>query len=944
MNIVCSSEEKGLLIKTRGNSNPHGKPKIYFACHPEDFGHCFEEIAADVFETQDCVICYRDPALEYSKEELREFITDGMQLFVIAVTERLLGEPNQAMDVEFPLALEHHIPILPLLQEEGLDEKYAERFGALQYLDKGNKDLTAIGFDEKLKGFLESVLVGEQEAEMVRKAFDAYVFLSYRKKDREDAQELMRLIHRNDQYRDIAIWYDEFLVPGKSFSESISRMLRASKLFLLAVTPNIVNEENYVQQVEYPEARSQGRPILPAEIRKLNGEELNLLDGAYPEIPALVDPSQEETFFAELERKLEGVALGENSGDAMHNFCIGLAYLKGIDVETDHARAVSLIAGAAKKKLPVAAQKLADMYEMGDGVARDFDWALYWRYQLVTIWMDEYGKKPDGSTGEELFVALRSLEKIYKIAGDIPQATNVCDAAILLAEGTNYSWSANGAVDALLDRGYYEFEKQDFLKADGYYQKAESALRRKGDSDIAAILQERRSILARRQGDMEKAESHLLEALRIREELAKAEPVAHRRSAIALSWLLLGDLRNKSCKPGVRECYYRALELYKVLAEETRTVRDRDGLEVCYCALAETSDDADERKQYYRKALDILTDLVEETGYRELALKKAICELNLTGRLMIPADEEHPDGQVIELPTLGRERAESPSDVSAPTEQPAPQSMFETGLPKAQLNSVDLRQTALLNLQLAQQFTEDGKHLHARNHYLHAAENICGIDEREWTVRDLLILYHSYVQIGVGYREQGDKAQAAKYWEKAFDANTRLIEQDPDDKGHFNAAGVSSQWAGINYLEAGMREEALRCYQAGLEQIRRGEAETGMIFVHCDMEGRVFDCFRAEACYRIVQIKSEDPEANGTDISDMTAECIQALAETFNRISAEERLFDVVNGIYLCAICMKGPDRVKNLDMADSLCLDSLDDADDREKFAELLERIRAAK
>lgn len=943
MNIVCSSEGKGLRIQTRGNSNPHGKPKVYFTCHPKDLGHCFEEIADDIFETQDCVICYRDPELEYSKEELREFITDGMQLFVIAVTERLLEEPNQAMDVEFPLALEHHIPILPLLQEEGLDEKYAGRFGALQYLDKGNKDLTAIGFDEKLKGFLDSVLVGEREAEMVRRAFDAYVFLSYRKKDREAAQELMRFIHRNDRYRDIAIWYDEFLVPGKSFSESINSMLRRSRLFLLAVTPNIVNEENYVQQVEYPEARSQGRPILPAEVRKLNGKELELLEEGYPEIPALVDPSQEEAFFAELERKLKGVALGENSGDAMHNFCIGLAYLKGIDVETDHDKAVSLITGAARKKLPVAVQKLARMYEKGDGVARNFDEASHWWYQLVAIRMDEYGKKRDSDTGWELYVALRNLEKIYKISGDIPKAVNTCEAAALLAEGTDYPWSANGAVDALLDRGYYEFEKQDFLKADGFYQRAEAGLRHGGDSDTAAILQERRSILARRQGDMEKAESHLLEALRIREELAKDEPVAYRRSAIALSWLLLGDLRNKSCRPGARECYRRALALYEVLAEETRTVRDRDGLEVCYCALAETSDNADERVQCYRRALDILTDLVEETGYRQLALKKAICELNLTGRLVVPADEEHPEGQVIELPVLGG-RTDRPSGASMPTERAARESAPRSGLPEGQMSMADLRQTALLNLQLAQQFAEQGKRLHARNHYLHAAENICGIDERNWTVRDLLILYHSYVQLGVGFREQGDKAQAAQYWEKAFDANTRLIEQDPDDLGHFNAAGISSQWAGVNYLEAGNGSAALRCYRAGLEQIREGEAKTGKVFLHCDMEGRVFDCFRAEACYRIAQIEGEDPVANRADIANMTAECAQALVDVFNRIGSEERLFDVANGVYLCALCMAGADRAKHLGMADSLCSDSLANASDRARFLELQRQIRAAK
>jgi len=79
-------------------------------------------------------------------------------------------------------------------------------------------------------------------------------------------------------------------------------------------------------------------------------------------------------------------------------------------------------------------------------------------------------------------------------------------------------------------------------------------------------------------------------------------------------------------------------------------------------------------------------------------------------------------------------------------------------------------------------------------------------------------------------------------------------------------------------------------------------------------------------------------------MSNMTAECTQSLVDVFNHISTEERLFDVVNGIYLCAICMVGDDRAKHLEMADSLCSDSLEDAIDRMRFVELQERIRAAK
>lgn len=74
----------------------------------------------------------------------------------------------------------------------------------------------------------------------------------------------MRLIHENDFCRNIAIWYDEYLTPGENFNNAIAKALQKSELFTLVVTPNLVNEPNYVMEHEYPAARDSGKPILPA--------------------------------------------------------------------------------------------------------------------------------------------------------------------------------------------------------------------------------------------------------------------------------------------------------------------------------------------------------------------------------------------------------------------------------------------------------------------------------------------------------------------------------------------------------------------------------------------------------------------------------------------------------------------------------------------------------
>ncbi len=211
-----------LHYKTRGNGSPQGKPRVYFCCHAEDFSKFFESISDEILQLQNCAIWYKDGEIPQEKllPDLRQ-----MQLFVMPVTSRLLRTENEALSVEFQFAMEQHIPVLPLMQESGLSDLFNQRCGDLQFLDKHQTDSTAISYGEKLKRYLASVLIGDELAEKIRAAFDAYVFLSYRKKDRQYAQELMRLIHKNDFARDIALWYDEFLTPGEDFNESIRAAL-----------------------------------------------------------------------------------------------------------------------------------------------------------------------------------------------------------------------------------------------------------------------------------------------------------------------------------------------------------------------------------------------------------------------------------------------------------------------------------------------------------------------------------------------------------------------------------------------------------------------------------------------------------------------------------------------------------------------------------------------
>ena len=363
------------------------KPRVYFTCHPDDFERYFKKVCNDIFKTHDCAIYYTKDMTEVIAEDEKEVDLGRNNLFVIPVTFKLLTTPNRAMDEDIPYALKEHIPVLPIMMEPGIDEFYSkpDKFGELQYLNPYSTDLTEISYEEKLKKYLESVLISDELANRVRAAFDAYIFLSYRKKDRKYANELMRLIHSIPECRDIAIWFDEFLTPGESFKENIEKILDDCKLFTLLGTPHILEKvvdengeerDNYVISTELPLARKKqaekGTEIFAVEMETTDREVLSAIS-----IYDYTNPGNED-FRARLLETISRMAITTNNTPE-HNFLIGLAYLDGIDVEVDRQRAIELITDAGEANLPEAMEKLCHIYRF----ALDYRQAALWAERLL---------------------------------------------------------------------------------------------------------------------------------------------------------------------------------------------------------------------------------------------------------------------------------------------------------------------------------------------------------------------------------------------------------------------------------------------------------------------------------------------------------------------------------------------------------------------------------
>ena len=394
-------------VKTKNKVDIDKKPRVYFTCHPDDFETHFQRICDDIFKTHDCAVYYTEDMSAQIGAEEREVDLGRINLFVVPVTSALLTTPNRAMDEDIPNALEKHIPVLPIMMETGIDTLYSkpDKFGQLQYLNPCSQDFTEIFYEEKLKKYLESVLISDALAKRVRAAFDAYIFLSYRKKDRRYANELMRLIHSIPQCRDIAIWFDEFLTPGESFKESIDKILHDSKLFALLVTPNLLEETggkpNFVMAEEYPAARKSGKPIFPAEMEETDRQAL--LE-KYEGIPDCVRAGDEEfhTLFLEA---VSGIAV-ESNNTPEHNFLIGLAYLDGIDVEVNREFAIALITHAAEAELPEAMHKLICIYSDGIGVSADPAASQKWSERLAGYYFDRSFSKDGNIKSEKDITAL----------------------------------------------------------------------------------------------------------------------------------------------------------------------------------------------------------------------------------------------------------------------------------------------------------------------------------------------------------------------------------------------------------------------------------------------------------------------------------------------------------------------------------------------------------
>lgn len=620
--------------KVRGNFSPNGLQKVFFSFHPSD-AEQMERISGDVLSLANCAIYYHTDS--FSKEDIDlkdyELKLREMKLFVVIVTTNYLMNDSVSKNWEYGFAVKHNIPIIPIAVESEFEDffvaemnRIGDGYGDIQLLKSQVNDKTEISYRQKLFRDLGKILVDDKEIERIKKAFSSQIFLSYRKKDRKYANELMRTIHNIPSLRNVSIWYDEFLSSGEKWSSQIGDALTNSDVFLLMVTPSITEPDNYVIKEEYPTARKQNKKII--SVRKaikqseaLNQEEMNRL---FPGLKLFVDGNDA----AELEDALHELAdSGESNPE--QDYLIGLAFFNGIDVERDNEKAVSLIVASAQKGLPEAVNKLAEMYWTGDGIAVNYENSILWRKKLIEI----YGRQfTDMKNPEEMLNYIKALESLtsclYELSAYRDSLRCGKRLASLMEQIASFSVSA--------EYSYYHAQAYDlcgknclrlelFDEAIDYAGKYYDFFRERYESESSTTNLHNLSVAYERMGDayyaigdLKKSEVWYLQALevdtRIDEELQSVDSAY----GLSVSSLVLGDIymRNGAYEKA-DQCYAQVVNLReKILDAENSDERRKEYGEaiLAWGTSSLLKGDIIKAKKLFHEARDIMKKLAEEYG------------------------------------------------------------------------------------------------------------------------------------------------------------------------------------------------------------------------------------------------------------------------------------------------------------------------------------------
>lgn len=397
--------------------------QILFVSDPAD-GHLYEDVCKLLESVRSATIWRftEEPSVGDARsiEQLQQ-----MDLLVIPITSRLFDGRSWVMQEALPVVQRDKISVLYLMMEQGLNQQFESVFAQTEYLELCSYDDSRRPLEERLVEYLDKRIASDEDRERVHEAFARRLFMSYRKKDRSYVVKLIEQIHDDEDLQDVAIWYDELLELGEDYNQNIDDSLVSSDLFLLAITPSIVEKSggknNYVVETEYPRAQSVGKPILPIGLVQKDREELSRYFADLPEIA-----SADLTVLGPTLKELLCLQGGEpvlfRDPDSL--YLLGIAYLYGIEVERRVERGIELLEAASSRGHLFATKRLANV-SLGYGTTRpDIEGAidLHKRYVLQVEEARVTSSDPAGKEARACYAQINSLLSCLLANEDVDHA------------------------------------------------------------------------------------------------------------------------------------------------------------------------------------------------------------------------------------------------------------------------------------------------------------------------------------------------------------------------------------------------------------------------------------------------------------------------------------------------------------------------------------------
>lgn len=546
MQIRHSSQGSTLIMKyiTQKNfSNINRMPKVFFSCHDSD-KHYFDDICDMIFKNIDCAIFYED-----NTENISFFELSQMNLTVIPITKCFLYDQCYARCNVLKIIHESHFPVLPILYDSSYESEFDRICGNIHLFNLFDQSLSQEEINNKLKRILEYFLYSKKLVSKIEKIFTTSLFISYRKEDKIIASKMIKKIHEHDKLQDVAIWYDDFLIPGEDFNNSIKKHIINSDAIIITVTPNILSSPNYIMSTEYPIATETNKKIIPIEMKKTNRQAIEL---CYPGISGCVNIKDIQNIQSQiLEIKNRNISAPKHNYDETEKiFLLGMAYLKGINVEINMHKSIKLLTCAASANFIPAIEALIEINEYGIGKKINYKAALKWQKIKIKLIKNK-------STLKEQVLETEHLGYLYNQNALYNKALETHKLVIKLKSASS-KYSAKSLVSSNNDIGVTYANLGDYNNAIMYFEYAIIALKKikKAKSIEAASILNNLGLAYGYIGNYSKALDYLQSSLNIRETLLKTNHID-----IAVSLNNIGLIYDYLCD------YNNSLKYYKLALE-----------------------------------------------------------------------------------------------------------------------------------------------------------------------------------------------------------------------------------------------------------------------------------------------------------------------------------------------------------------------------------------